>query len=133
MSTPKNVQAYEQEWGQIAQILCDKGNFTLPCRDRRKAQHYRLRFYGFRNALATHDATNPWVAALQETQATITPEGDLHFERAPLGQLLRGMLEHTIVTTPVPTAEPSAPPGEQRVGDALERTLLDVLKPGVKE
>lgn len=129
MSTPKNVLAYEAEWGQIAQILTEKGNFTLPCKDKKKASHYRLRFYGFRRALATHDAANPWVAPLMETQATITAEGDLHFERAPLGALLRGLLEHTHVSVPGSEAPAAAEPGASRVGDALENTLLNVLQP----
>ena len=134
MSAPKSVLAYEAEWGQIAQLLATRGNFTLPCGDKKKAAFYRLRYYGFRRALTTHDAANPWVAVLQETQATITPEGDLHFERAPLAALLRGMLEHS--TLPPGTMTPASNVGasnvgpndaETPIGAAQETTLLGIL------
>lgn len=123
MGQPTTVAGYEPEWALIAQHLVDQGNLTLPVGDKRKASTLRFRFYGFRKALATHDAKNPWLAALMETQATITPKGDVHFERSPFGALLRGIMEHSKVETPAPAATDEDHP----IGEQHETTLLNFL------
>jgi hypothetical protein len=94
---PKRIGAYETEWMTITQRIVENGSFILPCQDVKRAGWYRLRFYGFRNALAAHDTSNPWLSALLETQATIDVEGNLVLTRSPLSTLLRGLLENSVV------------------------------------
>lgn len=97
MPLPSTIAEYEAEWALVAEALTRQNTLTLPCGDAKQAQKLRFRFYGFRRALKKHDATNPWIAALMETQATITPEGHLHFERSPFAATLRGLMEHSVI------------------------------------
>lgn len=109
MGQPREIAGYEAEWMVIARHLEQHGNMTLQVNDKVAAARLRFRFYGFRRAMARHDPTNPWVAVMMETQAQVTPEGNVHLERSPYSALLRGLLEHSTVTlapkVEVPTEE----------------------------
>lgn len=97
MPLPQTIAGYEAEWSILAHNLTQQNTWTLELKSPKLAKTLRFRFYGFRRALMKHDPSNPWIAALMETQATITPEGNLHFERNPYAAVLRGLLEHSIV------------------------------------
>ena len=119
MSVPKVVGGYEKEWGEIAATLAGPGELLLPVRDVKRAKELRLRFYGFRKALMEHDASNPWIATLMETRATITEGGDLFLQRGYMATLLRGVLEHSMVERPATEDKATSP--------ARVDPLLDVL------
>lgn len=128
MGNPTSIMGYEPEWILLAQKLQQDGNATLPLADTKMSGKLRRRFYGFRTAMMRHDAANPLIAVLMETQATITPEGHLHFERAPFAQLIRGMLENSVVKAPaaVPPAEGQVPAAEAHP-EKHDETILSVL------
>ena len=127
MSLPTDIRSYEPEWMQLAYKLKESGEFLLPCHNPKLANYYRFRFYGFRKALAKHDAANPLISVLMETQAVVRPDGDLFFQRNHLATLLHGLLEHTQVVTP--TAFQGSNMQDRAVGKtAMETTLLEVLE-----
>lgn len=129
MGQPTTIQGYEPEWAIIANHLAQHGSMTLDLKDRRAAAKLRFRFYGFRKAMVKHDPANPWIAVLMETQATITPEGDVHLERSPYAAVLRGLLEHSHILPPAAPQEQASPLNDVVVvhGGEHDRTILDVL------
>lgn len=125
MSVPKRIKSYDAEWMTIAMTLAERGEVVVPTGDAKRAKALRLMFYGFRDALANHDAANPWLGAVMETQATITAEGHLRLQRNVLSTLLRGVLEHTRITPPDPSQETQRP--QEPSMPASEQALLDYL------
>jgi hypothetical protein len=120
MSMPKNIKAYANEWGEIAMQLTTSGFATIPCGTVNKARYERLRFYGFRNALALHDPQNPWLNALMETQALINNAGELMLQRSPESAMLRAALN----AMPVAPA-PSEQPVEQKPWKSQQESLFE--------
>lgn len=126
MSISTDLTTYEAEWLVLAEKLKLDGNAELKTENKRLASRYRFRFYGFRRALQRHDPTNPFLGVLMETQATITSEGNLHFERSPFAPLLRGLLENSVIQAP----QGNVAIAESDAGSAQDRTILDILSPG---
>jgi hypothetical protein len=108
MSMPKNIKAYANEWGEVAMQLTTTGLVTMSWGSVNKARYERLRFYGFRNALALHDPQNPWLNALMETQAVVTNAGDLVLRRSPESDVLRAALNAAPIAPP-PIEQPVEP------------------------
>jgi hypothetical protein len=135
MTQPKHIRGYEDEWLALALKLNEVDSITLPFGDVKRAKFARLRFYGFRRAMMNHDASNPLIANMMQTQLTVTPNGDLHFSKDPFGAILRGILEHTIVQQPK-AAEELPPPTDDGHKPSMfngagtkhqDETLLSIL------
>lgn len=122
MSISLNLSSYEPEWLILAEKLKRDGNATLNCGSKSAASRYRFRFYGFRKALSRHDAANPYLGVLMETQAFIYDNGDLHFERSPFAPLLRGLLEHSIIA-----GEPATVAASGDAESAHDRSILEIF------
>jgi hypothetical protein len=125
---PTSIRGYDPMWMTLAFRLNEVDNLTLPIGNVKQAKSMRLRFYGFRRAMMNHDATNPMIANMMQTQVTITEEGNLHFERNPFGEVLRGLLEHSIVKE-APKVEEPAPDSTlvEGQGQLHEQTILNIL------
>lgn len=136
VSQPKDIKRYNEDWVEIAQALMKHEVIEFPIGDKRLAQAARLKFYSFRNAYQKdhpNDKSSPLLVSILQTQVTITPTGDLRFQRDHLGTLLRNLLPRATLECPNPLDPDKQPFGKSNFDKPLDmkeqdKTLEDIWK-----